>query len=150
MSYDPAEPTNRDVVRGLIGDTSGNPATEEIPDATLNAILVREPDVLLAAAEAADRIAVIVRWRPQTVSIGTASVSRGSTAAEWTALAADLRARAALVVAAAAGSGAPYAGGLSLSEQASRAANLDLPAPFFTRSTGDDRTAGWREREWPC
>lgn len=103
MSYDPAEATDTDVVRGLIGDTSNDVTTEYLADATISAILVRQTSVYLAAAECADRIAAIVARRPESVSIGDQTVTRAQRPQAWHDLAEALRARAADAAAADAG-----------------------------------------------
>ena len=74
MSYDLTEPTSRDLIRGRVLDTSNDPATEYLVDATYDAIMARFTDYRLAGAEIASRIYRMIASRPVAVSSGGDSV----------------------------------------------------------------------------
>lgn len=80
MSYDPTEPTPKDVIRGLAGDTSNDADSEILQDATYLAVMARwgvgsgvgEPmdtaGYYRAAAEILRRTAVQLQNRPSSIS----------------------------------------------------------------------------------
>lgn len=80
MSYNPAEPTPLDVIRGWSGDTSNDPATEIVKDETILSILVRfgvgsavgDPidtaPFYRSAAETLRRVAVVLQSKPSSIS----------------------------------------------------------------------------------
>lgn len=65
MAYDPAEATDRDVIRGMIGDTAATPI---FVDATYDAVLGRFDYWQGAAAEMARRLANYYALRPASIS----------------------------------------------------------------------------------
>lgn len=107
MTYNPAEPTTRDLVRGLIRDTSGDPGQEILTDVTLDSILASygvAPDPVTArstaayyraAAEVARRASVAIADRPTGInSPGDGSISWSSRTASLDKLAVSLDAEA--------------------------------------------------------
>lgn len=68
MSYNAAEIEPRDIIRGRVLDTSNNPATEYLVDATYDAILARHTDWRLAGAEIAGRIARMIAAEPISIT----------------------------------------------------------------------------------
>ena len=68
MTYDAAEIAPRDIIRGRVLDTSNDPATEYLSDATYDAILARHEDWRLAGVEIAGRIARIIAAKPVSVT----------------------------------------------------------------------------------
>ena len=106
MSYDATEPTTRDMLRGLVGDT--DPDAEILQDVTYDALLTRygapnDPLVavgsaayLRAGAEAARRVAIAIENDPTSVSAPEeGSVSWSSRTASLQKLAVSLDAQAA-------------------------------------------------------
>lgn len=136
MSYDPALPNATDQVRLLIGDTSGVVATELLSDAELTFLIGEENgNRYRAGAEAADRIAAKYARQVDT-SIGDASVSASQRQEQYRTLAKDLRAKATER-----GSVAPFVGGISIADVATRETDSDAVPPFFQRTNpGDDRS----------
>lgn len=80
MSYNPAEPTPLDVIRGWAGDTSNSPASEIVQDDTIVSVLTRygagsmagDPintaPFYRAAADVLRRVAVALQLRPSSIS----------------------------------------------------------------------------------
>ncbi len=65
MTYDVAELTARDQIRGLVFDDSNDPAAEYLSDARYDTLISRYPDDWrLAAVAAARRIIGIIAARP--------------------------------------------------------------------------------------
>lgn len=91
MSYDAAEATDKDVVRGLIDDI-GTP--ELFADATILSVLARKPTVKRAAAELAKRMEARRLRRPESFTAGTSTISHGRRPTDWAALATSLLAEA--------------------------------------------------------
>jgi len=68
VSYNAAEIEPRDIIRGRVLDTSNDPATEYLLDATYDAILARHDDWRLAGVEIAGRIARMIAAKPISVT----------------------------------------------------------------------------------
>lgn len=121
-SYNAAEPTTRDKLRGLIGDTKQ--AEQQLVDETLDAVLTGQPNVRLAAAEACERIAArFAREESQAVAGG--SISFANQTKKYLDLAALFRRRGRRR------DEVPTTGGLSLAEARTAAADTDLPRRLF-------------------
>lgn len=95
--YDPAEPTPKDVIRGLAADTSNDPASEVLPDATYLAILSRHraetgagaptdtAPFYRSVAESLRRVATTLEQRPSSIS------AQGDGSVSWSSRTASLR-----------------------------------------------------------
>lgn len=68
MSYDQAEPTERDVIRGRVLDTTDDEDTEYLSDETYDSILARHDDWRLAGVEIAGRIARMIAAKPVSLT----------------------------------------------------------------------------------
>ena len=94
MAYDPAETTDRDVIRGLILDTD---AVAVFADATYESVLARHSTWQGAAAEMARRMARYISNRPTSINApGDGAISWGDRARTLEALAVTLDAEARL------------------------------------------------------
>jgi hypothetical protein len=120
-SGDPAA-SDRDRVRFEVGDT--NCTAPILSDAEIDALLTQESGALLAASEAARKIAAKYAIRVDC-SIGSTRKAWSQQFRHYTELAKALRAKGAR------GSVLPYVGGLSEEEKRSDALDTDLVQPAF-------------------
>lgn len=134
--YDAQLFTNRDRVRLLIGDTDeAEPLLQDeeiLPLVPSGAVLALTDTKLIRAAYFCCRILVAKFSRKVSMSVGGASATLDAKARGYRDLAEDLLAQIG-------GAGAisttvaPYAGGLSLAEKTTGAADTDLVQPLFRR-----------------
>lgn len=68
MTYNAAETEYIDIIRGLVRDTSNDPATEYFPDATYDSVIARFDNWKRAAAMMARRVAGVIEDRPSSIS----------------------------------------------------------------------------------
>ena len=88
MSFDPTLPTTLDRIRLIVGDTSGDPATELFPDDTYTAAIAEQTNWKLAAAEMAEAVAVKLDQKLTSVNVS------GDIAIGWADRTRQLRATA--------------------------------------------------------
>lgn len=88
MTYDSLLPTTRDRIRLIVGDTSGDEATELFPDETYDAEIARYTNWKLAAASMAEAAAVKIEQDPSSVNVP------GEVAVSWQGRTSALRAAA--------------------------------------------------------
>ena len=141
-SYDPAESTAKDIIRGLVSDID---ITDQLlANETIAAQLTRTPNVYWAAYYLAQRIARQLA-RLVTTKVGDTQVNYSDLAKHYALLSTDLRQTALFQ----GGGGMPYAGGLSQAEKTTAAEDTDRVAPAFTRRTLDDTprssVPGWED-----
>lgn len=128
FSYSIAESSDRDRVRGKIGDTVE--ATYQIDDETIDSILVDYPSVLAASVESLNRI-IAKRSRDFDRSSLGLSSSRGSVLSQLRELRDELKDELR------SGGGGLFVGGASISANDAQAADTDFKAPDFTVGAGD-------------
>jgi hypothetical protein len=124
---------NLGIVRYLVADT--DPTEPLAMDEEILWQLSQQTNVRLAAAEVASQIALFFA-RQGTVRRGDTLVEYGQRAAQYAALATQLRREAALRV------GVPYAGGISVDDKRAQAADTDRVRPAFTRALHAMQPAG--------
>ena len=124
-TYSTVLTANKDLVRYLVGDTD---TTEQLvsDEEITNGALVRNPDVNLAAAEIADRIALKFA-RDATTRVGDTHVNFSDRARQYAALAVELRSAAGMRGA------RSFAGGISKADKDTREEDTDRVLPGFTR-----------------
>lgn len=124
-SYDENEATDKDKVRGLIGDDDTN--DQLLSDEKIGALLVSQGSVLAAAIACAEALAARFA-RKVNKSIGAASLSSSDLASHYETLAKRLRRNLA-------SSAVPYLGGQSRRDKGGYEGNSDRVRPYFTRET---------------
>lgn len=128
FSYDETEPTNRDKVRGRIGDVTETDPKYWLSNESITAILTQTGNVLSAAIECCNRILAIVARRVDRQGAGI-STSRAQLTEHYR----DLRDRL-IVEQAAGGLITGTAGGLSNATADTYESETDFRLPYF----GDD------------
>lgn len=128
MSYDPTLTEDRDKVRALVGDTSGDASTEHLADGVYDWLLTVYPSVFRAAAAAARSIASKFAAKASRKVVGSLQLEYQRNAEHFLAVADDLEAQAT-----AAAAPIPYAGGISKSEKRADKQDTDLVQPRFYR-----------------
>lgn len=84
MTYDPAELTAIDRIRGRVLDTSNDPATEYLPDVTYQSYLDRyDGSEALAGASTAGRIAALIASKPVAIASEGDSIRWSDKRAEY-------------------------------------------------------------------
>jgi hypothetical protein len=121
--------SDRDDVRLLIGDIDSEAMENaRLEDEDIDRLLVLQPNVRLAAADAADILAAKFTRLMEGSSSGP---SPSRTRAQ------ELRATASRLRASPAGTAVPTAGGLTISSKQTRAADTDRVQPAFRRGLMD-------------
>jgi hypothetical protein len=129
-SYDDAEASDKDKVRGLIGDVD---TTDQLfSDAKITATLTAAGSVIGAAIQCAEGLAAKYA-RQVTHAVGAASINASDIAKQFESLAVRLRKNLALSA-----SALPYAGGLSVVDKEAKEAESDRLPPYFTRTSFDN------------
>lgn len=133
-TYSMALTGNNDIVRYLVGDV--DTTDQLVQDEEIAFAVSQNPNVRLAAAEIADRIALKFA-RGVTTRVGETQVNYSDRAKPYAALAKQLRLEAGLR------SALPYAGGISIADKAGQNAHTDRVAPAFTRQMDDKSWSTW-------
>jgi hypothetical protein len=135
-TYNESELTNRDKVRGLIGDV--NSSDQLLADETVNALLTANGDsILLTARAAIKRILTKFNRTDVDVTFGPSSVSGSQRQAGLRAILKDIERDMALGT-------SPFAGGISKANKETYVSDTDRTLPAFTTVThshpgSDDR-----------
>ncbi len=133
-----------DQVRFLIGDTNASAALME--DEEIAYLVAQNPNPLYAAADAADQMAQRIGLMGQSKTVGDLTIVY-SRKEVYLTLGRSLRARATRLGA------QPYAGGQSLAEKDTLAADTSSEQPAFRRDTGEVAGTAWRRNPrvnwWP-
>lgn len=127
-TYNPSQMTPKDRVRLYVGDT--NSADPQLQDEEIAAILLDAPNVLRAAAEAAETIAAKVAREVTRAVTGASglSINASDRQQHYLTLAATLRRRAVRM-----GGSAPFAGGISQAQKDTQTGDTDRVPPAFSR-----------------
>lgn len=134
-TFDPTLPTPMDTTRLLIGDT-GETSAFLLTNEGINAVLTLNAGSLYsAAATLADGLAARFAARVN-ISVDGLAVSYSDIAKAYRNLASRLRSQA--VTDASGGLGAPYVGGVSVSDMQTNAENEDRVEPAFRRGQFDN------------
>jgi hypothetical protein len=131
-TYVPDFSTQRDRVRVLINDID---STDPLVSDEIIALFgtdgaYAQANDYLTAASVAQHMVGVFRRMPQSLSAGGTSVTYGNRVADFTSLAASLRAMSSR-------SAAVFAGGITQSSKDVQTDNTDVVSPAFTRSMGD-------------
>lgn len=125
----------RDAVRLLVGDVSTSTSAEFLSDVDYDFFISETPNRYSAAVLVCNSLAALNGGKGITKSVGDLSYTKGD-ATYYMTLAAQFRVMSALQ-----GSGAPYAGGISINDKRSNELNIDRPRPNFYREVFDDPSA---------
>lgn len=91
--FDPSLPTVRDRIRSIVGDIT---SPETLPDATYDAVIAEYDQWKLAAADMAERVAVLIEQDPTNYTdVGVMAVGWGDKSRSLRAIAMRLRAEVA-------------------------------------------------------
>ena len=132
-SYNTALTAPKDIVRYLVSDTD---TTEQLVlDEEITFAVGQNPNVRLAAAEIADRIAVKFA-RQASFHLGDASIDYSRRAQQYIAMAKQLRAEAGLRGA------KPYMGGITMVDKDLHRLTADVVRQTFTRTLFDNPGTG--------
>lgn len=132
LTYSVAESTNRDRVRGKIGDTDSN--RELLDDSTVDAILVVYPSVIAAAIECCKRIIAKLARDVDRSAIGM-SASRSQVIQHYRDLIPMLQEELAT-------HGRMFVGGVSVTENEAQDEDTDFVQPSFKIGMGDNQGTG--------
>ena len=127
-SYDPAEPTDRDRVRGRVGDTQINDPL--LANETIDALLASTPSIAIVALDACERIIARLARDVDRSAIGI-STGRSAVIQHYQDLRQILRR------AVASGAVEIFVGGLSTARDDARLEDDDYRGPWF-RAGEDD------------
>lgn len=132
MAYVEASTLSRNRVRLLVGDISTSTSGEFLHDGAYDFFVTATPNIFSAACLAANSLAALNGGRAVKKTVGDLSYEKGD-AAYYKMLCDQFKLMSSIQT-----SGAPYAGGISISDKRSAEANADRVRPVFTREQFDD------------
>ncbi|MCI0545292.1 MAG: hypothetical protein L0Z49_12760 [Actinobacteria bacterium] len=146
MAYSESSTAAANRVRLLVGDISTSTSGELLHDGAYTFFVAQTPNIWMAACLAANTLAARVGSLASSTSsveskkVGDLALAYGLSAKNVTGLAQALRGLCDQfkLMSSIQTSGAPYAGGISISDKRSAEANADRVRPVFTREQFDD------------
>lgn len=130
-SYDPALPTDKDQIRFLIGDTDST--SKQIEDEAITVFMTQAGDNLYLAASRIARLLSTRFARMNSVWVDSVRIDYAAKAKAYLDLSMELAG-----IGGSSGLGAPFVGGVSISEMSGVASDTDRPPSSFTIGMGDD------------